>query len=55
MARQNKQKVAASAPYTVQFELVCQTDSITKALRAGGNNVWFVPTSFNGQACYRVF
>jgi hypothetical protein len=55
MARQNKQNVAASAPYTVQFELVCQTDSITKALRAGGNNVWFVPTTFHGQACFRVF
>ncbi len=41
--------------YTVQFELVCETASITKALRAGGAEVWFAPMSYHGRSCYRVF
>ena len=41
--------------YTVQFELVCQTSSLQKALAGGGSNVWFVPTTYRGQSCYRVF
>lgn len=46
---------ATERPYTVQFELVCETASITKALGAGGERVWFVPTRFRGRSCYRVF
>jgi hypothetical protein len=45
----------ANGNYTVQFELVCQTSSLAKAVNAGGANVWFVPTSYRGQSCYRVF
>ena len=45
----------ATGSYTVQFELVCQTSSVTKAIQAGGSNVWFVPISYKGQGCYRVF
>jgi hypothetical protein len=45
----------ATGSYTVQFELVCQTSSVTKAIQAGGSNVWFIPISFKGQGCYRVF
>ncbi len=41
--------------FTVQFELVCQTSSLAKAVSAGGSNVWFVPTTYRGQSCYRVF
>ena len=41
--------------YTVQFELVCETASVTRALRDGGANVWFVTTTYRGRACYRVF
>ena len=41
--------------YTVQFELVCETASVTKALSDGGSNVWFTPISFRGRPCYRVF
>jgi septal ring-binding cell division protein DamX len=40
--------------YTVQFELVCETASVTRAL-AEGDKVWFVPTTFRGRPCYRVF
>jgi septal ring-binding cell division protein DamX len=41
--------------HTLQFELVCETASISRALSAGGNNVWFVKTSYRGRPCYRVF
>ena len=40
--------------YAVQFELVCETASVTKALRDGGENVWFVPIAYRGRDCYRV-
>ena len=41
--------------YTVQFELVCEISSVTKALKEGGDNVWFVPITYRGRDCYRVF
>jgi septal ring-binding cell division protein DamX len=53
MARQYAQNPGGA--YTVQFELVCQTPSLAKAIAAGGSNVWFVPVTYRGQSCYRVF
>jgi hypothetical protein len=44
-----------NAAYTIQFELVCQTDSITRAMQNGGDSVWFVPIAYKGRDCYRVF
>ena len=44
-----------SGAYTVQFELVCETSSVTKALHDGGTNVWFLPITYRGRDCYRVF
>ncbi|HXH94083.1 MAG TPA: hypothetical protein VNN25_21085, partial [Thermoanaerobaculia bacterium] len=41
--------------YTVQFELVCETASITRALSEAGDKAWFVPISYRGRPCYRVF
>jgi Domain of unknown function (DUF4388) len=41
--------------YTVQFELVCETASITRALSEAGGKAWFVPMSYRGRPCYRVF
>lgn len=41
--------------YTVQFELVCETASVTKALQHGGGSVWFAPITYRGRSCYRVF
>jgi len=41
--------------YTVQFELVCETSSITKAMEAGRSAVWWQPTTYRGRPCYRVF
>ena len=46
---------AAGVAYSVQFELVCQTESVRRALQEGGSQVWFIPTSYRGQTCYRVF
>ena len=53
MAKQFAQN--PSGTYTVQFELVCQTPSLAKAIAAGGSNVWFVPVTYRNQSCYRVF
>ena len=41
--------------YTVQFELVCETSSITKAMETGRSSVWWAPVQFRGRPCYRVF
>jgi septal ring-binding cell division protein DamX len=41
--------------YTLQFELVCETTSVTRALNEGGGKVWFVRTSYRNRPCYRVF
>jgi hypothetical protein len=45
----------AAGKFTIQFELVCESASIRKALTAGGSDVWFVPVSYRGKSCYRVF
>ena len=41
--------------YTIQFELVCETASVTRAIAEAGDKVWFVPTNYHGRPCYRVF
>ncbi|HEX7151038.1 MAG TPA: DUF4388 domain-containing protein [Thermoanaerobaculia bacterium] len=41
-----------SGNFTVQFAIFCQPNSVGNALRAGGDNVWFVR---HGNSCYRVF
>jgi hypothetical protein len=46
---------AATGAFTIQFELVCETASLTKAIRDGGSSVWFTPISYHNRSCYRVF
>ncbi|HUO84589.1 MAG TPA: hypothetical protein VM534_05675, partial [Thermoanaerobaculia bacterium] len=41
--------------YTVQFELVCETSSVTVAIQHGGERVWFVSKEYGGRQCFRVF
>lgn len=45
----------AGGTHTVQFEIVCETASVTRALSEGGSNVWFTSMSYRGKPCYRVF
>lgn len=45
---------AGKKPYTIQFALVCQTSSVETSLKQGGDPVWFVPTQYRGQPCYRM-
>lgn len=54
MARDYAQEAGRIA-HTVQFEIVCQTSSITLALEVGGGPVWFVPIDYRGEPCFRVF
>ncbi|HXG58272.1 MAG TPA: DUF4388 domain-containing protein [Thermoanaerobaculia bacterium] len=52
MAREFARTVQAK--YAVQIALVCQTSSVAGALEAGGRNVWFLPTDYQGKSCYRL-
>src|SRR5438874_630972 len=54
-AMAQKQAADPVGAYTVQFELVCETSSITKAMEAGRSAVWWLPTNYHGKPCYRVF
>ncbi|MGH6692805.1 MAG: hypothetical protein ACREF4_19220, partial [Gammaproteobacteria bacterium] len=45
----------ATGSFTVQFAIVCEPSNVTKALNNGGTNVWFVPISIKGRACYRMY
>ncbi len=46
---------AADTPYTLQFEIVCETSSVSLALENGGSSVWFVPIDYADRPCFRVF
>jgi len=44
----------ATGAFTLQFELVCETPSLAKAI-AAGEKVWFTPLTYRGRSCYRVY
>lgn len=44
--------LGATGNFTVQFAIFCQPNSVSNALRAGGNEVWFLK---HGQRCYRTY
>lgn len=48
-ARENR-----ATEYAVQFEIVCETASVTRALTAG-EQVWFTPIRYRNRPCFRVF
>ncbi len=48
-------KDARTVPFTVQFALVCRDASIEGTVRTGGSKVWYVPITYRGESCYRVF
>jgi hypothetical protein len=45
----------ASVGYTVQFGILCETSSVTRALTEGGDPVWFIPIRYRDRPCFRVF
>ncbi|MCM2316686.1 MAG: hypothetical protein NDJ92_16185 [Thermoanaerobaculia bacterium] len=48
-------KEAATVPFTVQFALVCRDASIENNVRIGGSKIWYVPISYRGETCYKVY
>jgi septal ring-binding cell division protein DamX len=41
--------------YTIQIQILCDPSNLEKAIRAGGDQVWFVPQTIGSRSCYRVF
>lgn len=44
----------ASGNFTVQIQILCEASNLDKVLKAGGQDVWFVPQPIGTRACYRV-
>lgn len=40
--------------FTVQIQILCDPGNVEKAMRAGGDNVWFVPQTLGTRSCYRI-
>jgi septal ring-binding cell division protein DamX len=45
----------ASGNFTVQIQILCEASNLEKAIRDGGDRVWFVPQTIGTRSCYRVF
>ncbi|HEX6095418.1 MAG TPA: DUF4388 domain-containing protein [Thermoanaerobaculia bacterium] len=41
--------------FTVQIQILCDPGNLEKAMRAGGDNLWFVPQTLGARSCYRVY
>jgi septal ring-binding cell division protein DamX len=41
--------------FTVQIQILCDPGNLEKAIRSGGDNVWFVPQPLGARSCYRVY
>lgn len=44
-----------SGNFTVQIQILCEASNLEKAIRDGGDRVWFVPQTIGTRSCYRVF
>jgi cell division septation protein DedD len=44
-----------NAAFTVQIQILCDPSNLEKVMRAGGENVWFVPQTIRERSCYRVY
>jgi hypothetical protein len=53
MARQYAS--SATGNFTVQIQILCDPGNLEKAIREGGEQVWFVPQTIGARSCYRVF
>ncbi|HVR42479.1 MAG TPA: DUF4388 domain-containing protein [Thermoanaerobaculia bacterium] len=43
-----------TVPFSLQFSILCRTDSVTRSLGAG-DRVWFIPIAYRGESCFRMF
>lgn len=41
--------------FTVQIQILCEASNLDNVIRAGGDDVWFVPQAIGARSCYRVF
>ncbi len=41
--------------FTVQIQILCEPSNLDKAIRDGGDSVWFLPQPIGARSCYRVF
>lgn len=41
--------------YTVQIQILCDPSNLEKAMRTGGERLWFVPQTIGTRSCFRVF
>jgi septal ring-binding cell division protein DamX len=44
-----------SGNFTVQIQILCDPANVEKAMRQGGDRVWFVPQTLGTRSCYRLF
>jgi hypothetical protein len=44
-----------SGAFTIQIQILCDPSNLDKVMRAGGENVWFVPQTIGARSCYRVY
>ena len=44
-----------SGNYTVQIQILCDPANVEKAVRTGGDRVWYVPQTLGTRSCYRLF
>jgi septal ring-binding cell division protein DamX len=44
-----------SGNYTVQIQILCDPGNVEKAVRTGGDRVWYVPQTLGTRSCYRLF
>jgi hypothetical protein len=45
----------AGTGFTVQIQILCEASNLENVVRAGGDQVWFVPQTIGTRSCYRVF
>lgn len=53
MARQYA--ASATGNFTIQVQILCEPSNLEGVIKAGGNDVWFVPQQIGARSCYRVF
>jgi len=43
-----------SGNFTVQLQILCETSNLDKAMRTGGDRIWFVPQTIGTRSCFRL-